>query len=430
MRTENRELITFPITKNEYYFQRTEILKLFGYILWGKGNLPWTKRFAEEMAKRDATPKFILQELFHFLKEQKIVRPGYITLQTVVSEALVSESLRIKTCLQKYLTEIDKKLLQVLIINDDTLILLAALKQDAKNFNFTQMNVEIKKHQLLKSLYPIANNVLPHLALSQQNISYYASLVHRYTIRDLNRFDDEKTYLYLLCYVFKRYQQINDNIMTSFIVNTKLFETNIKESFKEQAQNDREEKDELAARLILIFLDGELSDEITFDIPRKQAFAILPKEEIRALANRMLKKKTKEQEGKWKERDKTAMRYKQNLRPLFMSLKFESQIENHPLLKAIEWMQDILSRKQGLNKQKTESIPVDFISSQNKKYIQIKNDKEEVTYLMNRYEILVYKQLVEQINTGSIHVKGSIRYRPFAEDLVSLERKEKVLETL
>ena len=192
---ENRELITFPITKNEYYFQRTEILKLFGYVLWGKGNSPLAKRFAEEMAKRDATPKFILQELFHFLKEQKIVRPGYTTLQTVVSEALVSESLRIKTFLQKHLTEIDKKLLQVLIRNDDTLILLAALKQDAKNFNFTQMNVETKKHQLLKSLYPIANNVLPHLALSQQNISYYASLVHRYTVRDLNRFDDEKTYL-------------------------------------------------------------------------------------------------------------------------------------------------------------------------------------------------------------------------------------------
>ena len=218
--------------------------------------------------------------------------------------------------------------------------------------------------------------------------------------------------------------------MTSFIVNTKLFETDIKESFKEQAQNDREEKDELAARLMLIFLDDELSDETTFGIPRKQAFAILPKEEIRALANRMLKKKTKEQEGKWKERDKTAMRYKQNLRPLFMSLKFESRIENHPLLKAIEWMQDILSRKQALNKQKTENIPVDFISSQTKKYIQIKNDKEEVIYLMNRYEILVYKQLVEQINIGAIHVKGSIRYRPFAEDLVSLERKEEVLETL
>lgn len=96
---ENKELSEFNVTKHEYRFQQSEILKLFGYALWTKSNLPLVKKHAEDIAKRDATPKFILQELFHCLKEQKIVRPGYTTLQTVVSEALVSERLRIKKCL-------------------------------------------------------------------------------------------------------------------------------------------------------------------------------------------------------------------------------------------------------------------------------------------------------------------------------------------
>ncbi|MES2608310.1 MAG: Tn3 family transposase [Pseudomonadota bacterium] len=427
---ENKELSEFNVTKHEYRFQQNEILNLFGYALWTKANLPLVKKYAEDIAKRDATPKFILQEVFHFLKEQKIVRPGYTTLQTVVGEALVSERLRIKVCLQTYLTDDHKRLLQILINNDETLALLAALKQDAKNFNFMQMNVEIKKNQLLKSLYPISKMIIPHLSLSQHNINYYASLVHRYTIRDLKRFDDEKTYLYLLCYVFRRYQQINDNIMTSLIVNTKRFEIDIKANVKEQANNDRDDRDQQVAKLMLIFVDDKLSDTTTFDIPRKQAFAILPKELIKALANKMLKKKVQEHERQWKERDKASARYKYNLRPLFMNLKFESRLEENPLLKAIEWMQDVFSKKQALTKQKTEEIPIDFISNSTKKYIQVNNDKDETTYLMNRYELQVYRQLIEQIDTGVIHIKDSIRYRPFSEDLVSLERKEEALKTL
>ncbi len=83
---------------------------------------------------REATPKFVLQELFHFLKAHKIIRPGYTTLQKIVNEAITSERLRIKNCLQTQLTETHKQSLQELIKSNSTLIELSALKQDAKNF--------------------------------------------------------------------------------------------------------------------------------------------------------------------------------------------------------------------------------------------------------------------------------------------------------
>lgn len=105
--------------------------------------------------------------------------------------------------------------------------------------------------------------------------------------------------------------------MTSLIVNTKRFEIDIKANVKAQANNDREDRDQQVAKLMLIFVDGKLSDTTTFDIPRKQAFAILSKELIKSLANKMLKKKVQQHERQWKERNKTTVRYKQNLRPLF-----------------------------------------------------------------------------------------------------------------
>ncbi|CAO5675971.1 MAG: Tn3 family transposase ISPsy30 [Holosporales bacterium] len=149
----NKQLASFNITKNAYYFQQKEICRLFGYSLWTNLHITPLKDEADKIVIYDATPKFILNELFHFLKGQKIVRPGYTTLQTVVSETLVTEKNRIKKCLDTHLKDEDKKQFQELIQSDSTLIELASMKQDAKNFKFTQMDLEIKKHTILKSFY-------------------------------------------------------------------------------------------------------------------------------------------------------------------------------------------------------------------------------------------------------------------------------------
>jgi hypothetical protein len=78
------------------------------------------------------------------------------------------------------------------------------------------INIECRKHTLLKPLHNFAKTILPVLEISAQNIATYASLANYYTIYDLERFDDERTYLYLLCYAFKRYQQISDNLILDF----------------------------------------------------------------------------------------------------------------------------------------------------------------------------------------------------------------------
>ena len=102
---------------------------------------------------RDISPNFIANELLIFLQTQKIVRPGYTTLQTIVSVALAKERQRLKSCLRKHLTDDHKNQLKRFIANEYTLSELAALKQDAKNFNPSIMRLEIKKHDILKSLH-------------------------------------------------------------------------------------------------------------------------------------------------------------------------------------------------------------------------------------------------------------------------------------
>jgi hypothetical protein len=78
-------------------------------------------------------------QLITFLNGQKIVRPGCTTLQSLISEALSIERMRLGALLAEMLDEPAKTALQQLIVLEDTLPSLAALKQDAKHFGCRMM---------------------------------------------------------------------------------------------------------------------------------------------------------------------------------------------------------------------------------------------------------------------------------------------------
>jgi TnpA family transposase len=424
---QNQALTVFTITKYEYYFQIQSICQLFRYKLWSYEFLDKLNSVASHSVKRDITPNFIAHELLTFLQNEKITRPGYSTLQKIVSNTLVHERNRLKACLQHHLTEDHKHSLDQLLKNENSLSKLAALKQDAKSFSFSMMALERNKHDTLKPLYGIVKMILPHLDISQQNIAHYANLAHHYTIYDLERFDEEQAYLYLLCYVLKRYQQINDNLMSAFDFHVKKLENEIKEK---EVSHFEAKVDKQIGLLLFIYVDNAISDSLTMGEARKRAFKILPKETILSISEKMVKKPQHRQEFQWAERDKAAYRYKRNLRSLLIKIDFESQLPDNSLLKAIHWMKDSFTKKQSLSQQPFDEFPRSFISKRLEPYLLTADKDKKTLFQADRYEILVYRQIVKQMDTGALHIEDSIRHRTFAHDLVSLKDKEKVLKTL
>ncbi|MBW8310018.1 MAG: DUF4158 domain-containing protein [Candidatus Paracaedibacteraceae bacterium] len=427
---DNEALSSFTVTKHEYYLQRKSISDLFGYQLWSRKFLPELNNRAKLSAKRDTAPNFVAHEILDFLQNQKIVRPRYTTLQTIISQTLTQERKRLKYLLKNQLTESHKQNLKQLIQKESTLSELAALKQDAKSFGAALMGLERKKHDVLKPLYKIAQQILPHLDISQQNIDYYASLAHHYTIYDLRRFEEEQTYLYLLCYVYKRYRQINDNLVDALAFWLRNLENEIKEKAKNQLVENVEHSDQKVGRLLLMYVDDNLSDSLTLGEARQHAFEIIPKDTIRSIGEKMVKKPQRRQELQWKEREKMASRYKRHLRPLFMHIDFESRLPDNPLIKAISWMKEVFSKKQSLSQQRFEAFPRNFISSRLEPYL-VTFDKDETQIIQaKRYEILVYRQIIKQMETGALYINDSVQHRPFADELVCLEQKSTILENL
>lgn len=414
------------ISKHECYLQRESICHLFGYKLWSREFSEELLHRAELSIRRDITPNFIAHELLDFLQNKKIVRPGYTTLQTLVSTALSQERHRLKSFLQQNLTEEHKQHLDQLLKSENTLSALAALKQDAKSFKPSMMKMERQKHAILESLYDVSQEILPHLSISQQNITHYAHLIHYYTIYDLERFEAERTYLYLLCYVFKRFQQINDNLVEAFIFWVKNLEKEVKAT--STLDDTKTPIEQHIGRLLLLYVDDSLSNLLTLGDMRKRAFEILPKNVIRSLGEKMVRKPQRKQNALWQARDKAASQYKYHLRSLFVKIHFTSQNPDNPLLEAIHWLQHIFKKHSSLSRQR--HFPTSFISKRLSPYLFTLNERGEKIVRVNRYEILVYVQIAKQMETGSIYVTNSIHYRPFSHDLISLREKSTILKAL
>lgn len=126
--------------------------------------------------------------------------------------------------LAEVLDDAAKAALAQLLVRDDTLSQLAALKQDAKDFGWRQMIREREKRALLEPLHRIAKALLPKLGVSQQNLLYYASLANFYTVHDLRNLKADQTHLYLMCYVWQRYRQLSDNLVDAMAYHMKQLE--------------------------------------------------------------------------------------------------------------------------------------------------------------------------------------------------------------
>lgn len=427
-----QEFIKYPVTKHEHYTQRPEIVSLFGYRLWSQDFIQDLKRFSAQVALRDVTPSFMVSELIAFLKEQRMVRPGYTTLQTIISEVLVDERKRLGRILNEMLDDSAKEALQRLLVREDTLSELAAIKQDAKHFGYRMMALERQKRLILEPLYQLAAELLPKLAISRQNLNYYASLAHYYSIYDLRRLKPEQTHLYLLCYAWQRCQQLTDNLVEAFAYHMKQLEDENKTKADKrfsQHQMRREQESPYIGRLLLLYVDENLSDGVPFGEIRKRAFALMPEESVRAAGLQFCEKAVSQLSFRWEAVDQLAGRCKKQLRPLFMALDFSSTMPHSPWIEALNWLKSVFSSRQ--RKLLLCDCPMRTIpKSLRHSLLAIDQDGTATDLCADRYEFWVYRQVRKRLNAGELYLKDSIKYRCFKDELVSLDEKTAILKQL
>jgi TnpA family transposase len=423
-----------PVRQAEYYVQCNEIVKLYEYRLWSKEFTPLLTEKAAQLTLRDVTPTFIITELVTFLNLQKIVRPGYTTMQAIIVDVLSAERKRLGGLIEELLDGAGITALKQLLVREDTLSGLAAIKQDSKNFSYQMMVVERQKRATLEPLYQIAKTLLPKLEISQQNKNYYASLANFYSIYDLRRLKPGQTYLYLLCYAWQRYQQLSDNLVSSFCYQLKKLEEETKNISKQQfnqSLSSKQQESPQVGRLILLYVDEAIDDATLFGTVRDQAFNIMPKDSLITAGQRLCEKSPSQMAFRWEAVDKVAARCKKNLRPLAMSTDFSSTDTQNPWLIALSWMKTVFSRQQTLAQRPISEIPANTIPKRLRSHLLVLDKEGKASGLRaDRYEFWIYRQIRKRFDINELYLNDSVVNRRFSDDLVSMDKKADVLKKL
>ena len=430
-------------TKPTRLAHRDIILRLYGYRKCTEGIRNDLGEKAKQVATICTKPFFVFKELVIFLEHERIVFPGYSSLQKMIGKALVDEQNRLENLVEEHLTAQTQNELKSLLINSEIFYELTLLKREPKDFSFKEITQEVGRRETVKQLYDIACDFLPLLSVSNESIKYYASLVEYYSVFRIRRMDSKIKYVSLLCFIFNRCQRIHDNLVNCFIYYINNYIGDAKDVAKEKVYEHKVESNQnlkSVSKILNLFVDDTIDDTVQFREIKARAFDILDKRKFSLVAKYMAKAKFDELAYEWNSYDKLARTFKKNLRPLFMNIEFESQAKNDPLIKAVAFLKETFRKNKVLKQIKDDEFPKEIISSKFKPYLfdtQLDNSSGKRRKLKrvnaDRYEILVYRLLRNGLESGDIFFKDSGRYKSFEDDLIDLARwrnKEQLLKQL
>lgn len=361
----------------------------------------------------------------------KIVRPGYSALQKIISKTLSAERQRLAGILSAALNDEAQKALTALLKKDDALSGLAVLKQEAKDFRWRQMSRERDKRSQLAPLYQVARQLLPGLGISQQNLLYFASLVNFYTIHDLRNLRKEQIWLYLLCYIWVRYRQFSDNLISAMMWHMKQTEECCKEEARKNFEADvlqRQQENNRVGRLLSLFVDDAVTDTTPFGDVRKRAWKIMPRDTLQNTAQRMRVKPASRMARRWEAVDTQAAHIRRHLRPLFFALNFSSVTPDCPWLAALAWVKSSFSGQSRLAQRPLAECPPVTLPKRLRSWLLIVDENDTPTGLhADRYEFWLYRQIRKRLETGELYLDDSLQHRHLSDELVSVEEKASIL---
>lgn len=425
--------------------QQRIILALFTYRIADQAAKTELEQKARRFAMRSTQPAYILREALQYLEGQRIVTPGYTFLQDLVGRVVTHERNRITALLEAALADDEaREQIDALLQSDEQVYRISALKREARDFSYKELRQEVERRNVFAPLHAFAKTFLATAGLSVESGKYYASLVKFYTVYKLRRMVPEATRLYLLCFAYHRFRQINDNLIEAFIHLVDQYEKQARRAAEEalqKAMEDAAEHLQAAGHVLNLFTDTSIPDDVPFTDVKDKAFTLLEPEQFPVVSNYLRNVAFDKAAFEWAHYTTLSHQFKRNLRHLFCALDFAGRVEDAPLLDAVVFLQTLLRDGKSPRQTKPELFPTDVIPKSLQRHLFIAKEAEnadddaepETVLDVDRYEFLIYRLLRNALEAGDLYVRDSVEFRRFEDDLISDARwqhKDAVLKEI
>ena len=326
--------------------------------------------------------------------------------------------------LSEQLSDVTAEKLKDILNKKGNLNSLSTYKGSARDFSPSEIDRELKTHQSIKEIYPELKILVSKLNLSQGNMAYYSSIIRHSSIYKIRRFPESQGLLYLVCYLFFRYRNTNDQLVTAFCYLTRKHNEAAKVVAKQRIADELEvirSKLKYAGNILRYFIDDELSDNVQFGEVRKQAFALISKDEMTMISKHLDENDFDLIGYQWQYIDKQAKKIANSLRKLFIAIDIECESSQNVLA------DQIVSSKTDLEKNRK-------IVTTDKRIIQ----KGDRTYLIEdnkinskRFEFYLYNRVFKMLDNGKMYVTESDKNKRLEDDLISTlewQDKQKIID--
>jgi len=420
------ELTDLNINKITRLKQQNLIMDIWHYRLCDETERQQLRLKAQQLAQISSRPVYMFRELMAYLTRQRLVAPAYSILQDMIGDVLQREKERLIAIAKAHLTVEQVAALNSLLANPRGLYEITRLKREPKDFSNKEIAREVKRGKQIKPLYEAVQNILPHLDISNESIKYYASLINYYSVFQMSQLDESQAHIYLLCFVYHRYQKLHDNLINCFIFRVRQLLDEAKSAAKERVYLYRLEHNRnlhKAGQVLKLFADDTIDAATPFGEVKTRAFAILPEPELTQVADHIIKQTLQldEQLFQWEHIDQIAQRIKTRLRPLLRNIDFQATSANQSLMMAVRFLKTAVQKQKPLTQFKREQFPRRFIPVKSKPYLYATDANGKKHLLVDRYEFLIYRMIRNHLESGDVFCGDSVHFRSFDDDLLSDE---------
>ena len=407
-----RKIPKQDLLKSTKHKLATKMLSIVGYSRFNRQqHLPKLNKRLKDVATIHAEAKYVFDECLAFFGQERIALTGYTTLQDIITATLSYERKRIESVLAKTMTSSTKERLLEILNTHGLLNKLSTQKGSAKDFSPTDVGNEIATHSAIKDIYHELKGLISHLELSQGNLAFYASIVRHKTVSKLRRFSEYQGLLYLVCYLFFRYRETNDQLVTAFRYLTRKYLEAAKASAKQQFSGDMaviRDKLKFAGNILQYFIDDDMEDSVEFGEVRKKAFSLMTKVDLKKICQHLDEKDFDMLNYEWQYTDMHSRKIANSMRRLFIAIDIECDPEQPAIGHQIK-----LAKQELETQGRISTIDQRVILKKDKPYL-LENKKVN----SQRFEFYLYKRIQKMLESEVIYVTESEANKRLDDDLI------------
>lgn len=394
---------------------------------------------ANILAKYNITPINIFKDLLDHLKDNNIPIPAYTSLQTLIGNILTTEEQRLGEIIDEHLPKYAKKIINNLLTAEEGLHAIPALKADPKGFNTRELQGELDKYYKCNQLFTACKMLLPKFNISLNNINYYASLALYYDTHKLLSLSKNRSQLYLICFIYKQFHKINNNLIDGFIHYVRTYDRKAEEYAKEEIYQAKAVITQYQPHVgkILDLFGNKTLNKHTFKAIKQRVFKFVSEDLIKKISKYIKRDKVDKKEFLWDFHKKNHYATTTNLRPLFIAIDFNYATISDNLKLAAQFMQTAFTSNKLLSTFRVQDFPIKFIRKEIQEYFFVqkifKNKSKKVCKVIEprKYEYLVYQQIEKGIHAGEVYANTSIEYKSLDADLAiakTLKQQKKIIQ--